>query len=625
MNSELDPYRVWLGLKLPIKPSFYELIGLDEFTSDPEQIRAAADRAAARVRGCKPGEHAQQWSTVLDEIRNAKTCLLDEKCRTKYDAELRQRKPKTDDRSPVIISKGPRICTDPNLFPPGMGPAEAPAKGGDEAVRLAHASNSNRVSSDERRTPTKVGGDAMRAVNPKPDVKPQVPPAVTPTAISPAMQPYVPNVNAPLPGVTPPETTSLAAGVPNPQDPMRPFPLVSGSHSPIFQPNIPVNPHSSILPNVVAWSSVPTVSELHPSGLENASSPTPKVKSLVRATEQRRKSRKLKVGALVALCVALVVPVILISLKPDLLDQIRIATTGAEDRESQVTYAPGVNAKSALKERKAVSEKTENDSTIVPTPPGPALPEPNVPSNVNNPAQGTGANQDAKTEKPVGEVSNDPVPNVKVPEAKSEPVKSVPTPMPATTTPVETPKPSAAELKELSTALTGARRSVGEQEFAIAESFLSKAEAVAKLPVHQAQVERLRAIAAYVKQFSEAVVAAVKALNAGDSIKVGNSTIVAFVEARPDAVVLRVTGMNRTFKLNKLPAGLAIAIAETHLAEKDPATLLIKGAYLLTNPNSNEEAIAKARRYFETAAAAGAQIDDLLAIFDDKYDTAVEE
>lgn len=89
MSEPFNPYLQWLGLSRQLtRPNYYELLGIDKLETDPRKIAAAADRATARVRACKPGSRAAAWAGLLDEIAAAKACLTDATQRAAYDHEL---------------------------------------------------------------------------------------------------------------------------------------------------------------------------------------------------------------------------------------------------------------------------------------------------------------------------------------------------------------------------------------------------------------------------------------------------------------------------------------------------------------------------------------------------------
>jgi len=174
-------------------------------------------------------------------------------------------------------------------------------------------------------------------------------------------------------------------------------------------------------------------------------------------------------------------------------------------------------------------------------------------------------------------------------------------------------------------ALQAAKTALEEQNFKAAELQLSKAEAAAKVPKHKEAVARLKEVAGYVNQFRQAVEAAIKGMSGGESFKVGGSTQVSFVEALPDKVILRVAGMNKTYQLNDMPPGLAVALADRKLSASDPTSRIIKGAYLLVHKRADSETHDKAKTWWQEAEAAGADLSRLKPFLTDNYDELLKD
>ncbi len=89
-NAEFNPYRVWLGIpanKLPA--DHYSLLGLETYESDPDVIESAADKVMAFVKTFQNGKYSKQSQQLLNEIAAARVCLLNEKAKAEYDAQLR--------------------------------------------------------------------------------------------------------------------------------------------------------------------------------------------------------------------------------------------------------------------------------------------------------------------------------------------------------------------------------------------------------------------------------------------------------------------------------------------------------------------------------------------------------
>jgi serine/threonine-protein kinase len=87
--EDFDPYHKWLGIppdKRP--PTFYQLLGISPSEDDREAITAAADRQQNFVRQFRGGPHDEAAASILFQIEDARTTLLDHEARRKYDATL---------------------------------------------------------------------------------------------------------------------------------------------------------------------------------------------------------------------------------------------------------------------------------------------------------------------------------------------------------------------------------------------------------------------------------------------------------------------------------------------------------------------------------------------------------
>ena len=90
MTQQFDPYRKWLGIpreKQP--PHHYQLLGIADFEDDPDVIENAANRQMAHVRSFQTGEHGQKSQELLNELAQAKICLLQMEAKSVYDADLK--------------------------------------------------------------------------------------------------------------------------------------------------------------------------------------------------------------------------------------------------------------------------------------------------------------------------------------------------------------------------------------------------------------------------------------------------------------------------------------------------------------------------------------------------------
>jgi len=91
MPEHFDPYHRWLGI--PPKqqpPDYYRLLSIERFEDHPEVIADAAEQQIAHVRRYQRGRHSDLSQQILNELAQAKACLLDPKKKAEYDRQLSQ-------------------------------------------------------------------------------------------------------------------------------------------------------------------------------------------------------------------------------------------------------------------------------------------------------------------------------------------------------------------------------------------------------------------------------------------------------------------------------------------------------------------------------------------------------
>ena len=91
MQEPFNPYLQWLSIEGSGQPAnHYELLGIEFYEGDAEIIAHAADVRTAQVRSIRPGAHVIEWQRLLDELNEAKACLLDAHAKAAYDAAVTQ-------------------------------------------------------------------------------------------------------------------------------------------------------------------------------------------------------------------------------------------------------------------------------------------------------------------------------------------------------------------------------------------------------------------------------------------------------------------------------------------------------------------------------------------------------
>ena len=186
--------------------------------------------------------------------------------------------------------------------------------------------------------------------------------------------------------------------------------------------------------------------------------------------------------------------------------------------------------------------------------------------------------------------------------------------------PVPDAQPQPEDVRALAAALRAARAALESHHFDEAQAKLAQVESVPKRSEHRAKFERLKLLVHYAKEFRSALLESVATLRAGSEIQIATGERIAVVSASPERITIKARGTTRTYAIDDLPAGLAIAIADHWLDQENPVSLVIKAAYLASLKDRRDDRLAKAREWFQQAAAKGMEIGDLARVIDDAYD-----
>jgi formylglycine-generating enzyme required for sulfatase activity len=103
--SDFDPYHIWLGIPETARPvSKYRLLAIEDFESDREVIGAAAERQTIYLRTLQAGEHEVLVAQLLNEVSQARVCLLDGKSKSRYDTQLRSDLEPAPEQDPLAFA-----------------------------------------------------------------------------------------------------------------------------------------------------------------------------------------------------------------------------------------------------------------------------------------------------------------------------------------------------------------------------------------------------------------------------------------------------------------------------------------------------------------------------------------
>lgn len=648
VTDDFNPYHEWLGLDSQLKqPNYYQLLGIDQGEGNMMQIAAAADRAAARVRSIRPGPRAAEWAKVLDEIASAKSCLSDPSRRAQYDRQLAAIQPGASGGYRRPIPRDKTTTPLPTAAQPNSYPTAAPIP----------APTSAPVQPTTAPMPAGPTTPFPTATQPtSPGAAPQMPHApVTPTAGMPGypapVAPGTPYPTQQTPGtpVIPTPGAAPVAGAPtsspqayptaSPQTPatgMAPHSAgyVAGGVAPTPGTAVPTgpapatgqygttsatSPAATNLPTGVplgaSSTAATTVSASTGPGVTTGSERT--ASSMVRQRTDRSKTVPLLAAGLggAILVLAIVLLAVIGGGGDDENDTDRKRSPYSRPAASRPTVTPRPSGRSPRSPRHRPPPPRHVTETRK---------EPEPETSPMDPGTETPGETRDMPETPAIDTTTETTPNEPKPEDVSKPPVSEPpldpTKPSSKPTPTPTVQPKPAEVATLATALKAARAKLEDSDFDGALAELRKVESLPKLPEHQAKCERLRLLTEYASNFRSALMEAIKNLEAGDEISAGDNAAAGVVDVTADQITLKIDGRRRSYPINNLSPGLAVAIADTWLDQNDPVCLVAKAAYLVSLKDARDDRLAKAREWFQEAAKSGVDIGDLGKVIDDKYD-----
>ncbi len=660
-DESFNPYHEWLGLDQSVRrPNHYQLLGLDQAEQSVQRIAEAASRAMAKVRSCRPGDRGAQWAQLLEQLTTAATCLTDPGRRAEYDRQLgggsaaARAYNRPAPRSRVVPAAGGTSAALPMQAPQGISAAYSQGTRGPGGALDPMA-------------PVVPAGPAgaAPAYGQTPGYGPSQAHPVSATPVYPGSSGY------PVSGASGPVAPAAGGyGYPSAAQGRIPAGIPVGrpvAAVPVGRPVAPVSAAAAPLPGkgrsvaskvrsrarnsylvllaacfgvgmlLLAGAFVVTILNQKSDGRGRpgdgpivwsqpiAPAPSPKsqtfrppsppqpARPVAPAPDTVVPTPQAPVGSPEALVPEAGGP------PPTAIPEPPVAATDLPPLPADPTPAntetlaepsfsqPGRNLPPASLPGGMPEAKSVPDATLsLPTFPGaPTL----------GPLDKAAPQPPSPKSQPVLPDTN-PKPSLPAEPTRMEPVPTDPTPTkPASGAASVKPEETAALAKTLKTA--HAAILAGKYDAALVE--LDKVRFLPKLPEHHAKYERLTLMAGYAKEFQSALKAAVAALQSGDEIEVGSSTVVGFVSAAEDSITLRVTGANRTYAMDSLPVGLAVALADRWLKKDDPVSLVIKGAFVASVHGIDDERRAKARQWLEEASKKGVE-GELHKVLDDTYD-----
>ena len=119
--------------------------------------------------------------------------------------------------------------------------------------------------------------------------------------------------------------------------------------------------------------------------------------------------------------------------------------------------------------------------------------------------------------------------------------------------------------------------------------------------------------------FIKSVHEAKSKMRGAETLSVGK-TLVNIVEIKDDVLIVRMQGKNEQFAWDRLPPGIALALADLTLSEQKPTDIAARAVYFSLSPARNDLFAKKVKDWFEKSVGKGSIRKDLVQALTDTYE-----
>ncbi|MEQ1827654.1 MAG: hypothetical protein ABL921_16970, partial [Pirellula sp.] len=167
-------------------------------------------------------------------------------------------------------------------------------------------------------------------------------------------------------------------------------------------------------------------------------------------------------------------------------------------------------------------------------------------------------------------------------------------------------------------AMKSARQAIEAANFIAFHEQIQIAHATATKEL-QAKCKRLDQLGQLYEIFIKSVKSTKSKVEAGDTVTVGKQRI-SIVEIGDTEIVVRIQGNRESYAWDRLPPGLATAMADLALSKESATDLAARAVYFSISPARNELSSQKAKEWFEKSVGKEEIREDLPQALTDTYE-----
>ena len=191
---------------------------------------------------------------------------------------------------------------------------------------------------------------------------------------------------------------------------------------------------------------------------------------------------------------------------------------------------------------------------------------------------------------------------------------------PTETMPTETmPAMNAGDKKAWTEAMKKGKEAVEKADFELFQKQMELALPLSTSEEMQAKRARLDQLGQLYEIFIKSVREAKSKTRATEAITVGKNKV-NIVEVKDKVLIVRIQGKNETYAWDSLPPGIALAMADLTLSEREPTDLAARAVYFSLSPSRNELVGKKVKDWFDKSVGKGEIRADLPQALTDTYE-----
>ena len=168
-------------------------------------------------------------------------------------------------------------------------------------------------------------------------------------------------------------------------------------------------------------------------------------------------------------------------------------------------------------------------------------------------------------------------------------------------------------------AMVKAKEAITKADFA---TFHKQIEAALPLSTNDEMTSkhaRLDQLGQLYEIFIKSIHEAKSKMRGAETLSVGK-TLINIVEIKDDELIVRMQGKNQRFAWDRLPPGIAIALADLTLSEQEPTDIAARAVYFSLSPARNDLFAKKVKDWFEKSVGKESIRKDLVQALTDTYE-----